>query len=433
MRNAGTHAAGVVIADKPLLDYLPLHRPTSGSEETPIKTVTQFEMGILDSLGMLKVDFLGLATLTVMARACDMIKHATATNTLWTTSPRTTRRRFKLYGRGQTAGVFQLEGTGMTRYLVEMKPQTLDNIIAMVALYRPGPMEFIPSYINRMHGEEKVDYRHPSMEPIFKDTYGIPIYQEQIMRAAVELAGYTPSEADDLRKAISKKQGEKIVKHKQNFIKGRVQKAMPKETAEAIFTDWEEFARYGFNKSHAADYGVISVQTAYLKTHYPAEYMTALMSVFKNDTDRIALYVADTRSLGIEVLPPDVNASCYDFTIEDIQSGKGTKPAVRYGLGAVKNVGEGPVSLIFEARKAGRFIDLNDFARRVDLRAAGKRAMEKSHQGRRTRQPWSAPGDAGFRRPHHCSQCEPLPRCGGGADVPVRVRDGSPGGNHHPA
>jgi DNA polymerase-3 subunit alpha len=375
VRNAGTHAAGVVIGDKPLLEYLPLHRPTSGSEVTPIKTVTQFEMGILDSLGMLKVDFLGLSTLTVMARACDMIKARHGKEYTLDNIPVDDPESFKLYGRGQTAGVFQVEGTGMTRYLMEMKPQTQDNIIAMVALYRPGPLEFIPSYIKRMHGQEKVDYRHPSMEPIFKDTYGIPIYQEQIMRAAVELAGYTPSEADDLRKAIAKKQPEKIVKHKQKFIKG-ASKTMPKETAELIFTDWEEFARYGFNKSHAADYGVISVQTAYLKTHYPAEYMTALMSVFKNDTDRIALYVADTRSLGIEVLPPDVNASCYDFTIEDIQSEKGTKPAVRYGLGAVKNVGEGPVQLIFDARKDGRFTDLNDFARRVDLRAAGKRAIE---------------------------------------------------------
>jgi DNA polymerase-3 subunit alpha len=375
VRNAGTHAAGVVIGDKPLLEYLPLHRPTSGSEVTPIKTVTQFEMGILDSLGMLKVDFLGLSTLTVMARACDMIKARHGKEYTLDNIPVDDPESFKLYGRGQTAGVFQVEGTGMTRYLMEMKPQTQDNIIAMVALYRPGPLEFIPSYIKRMHGVEKVDYRHPSMEPIFKDTYGIPIYQEQIMRAAVELAGYTPSEADDLRKAIAKKQGEKLVKHKQKFIKG-ASKTMPKETAELIFTDWEEFARYGFNKSHAADYGVISVQTAYLKTHYPAEYMTALMSVFKNDTDRIALYVADTRSLGIDVLPPDVNASCYDFTIEDISSEKGTRPAVRYGLGAVKNVGEGPVQLIFDARKDGLFSDLNDFARRVDLRAAGKRAIE---------------------------------------------------------
>jgi len=325
---------------------------------------------------MLKVDFLGLSTLTVMARACDMIKARHGKEYTLDNIPVDDPESFKLYGRGQTAGVFQVEGTGMTRYLMEMKPQTQDNIIAMVALYRPGPLEFIPSYIKRMHGEEKVEYRHPSMEPIFKDTYGIPIYQEQIMRAAVELAGYTPSESDDLRKAIAKKQPEKIVKHKQKFIKGASEKGMPKETAELIFTDWEEFARYGFNKSHAADYGVISVQTAYLKSHYPSEYMSALMSVFKNDTDRIAMYVADTRSLGIEVLPPDVSYSGYDFTIEDINTESKPKPAVRFGLGAVKNVGEGPVLLIIEARKAGPFTDLNDFARRVDLRAAGKRAIE---------------------------------------------------------
>ncbi len=376
VRNAGTHAAGVVIADKPLIEYLPLHRPTSGSEETPIKMVTQFEMGILDSLGMLKVDFLGLSTLTVMARACKMIKARHGVEFNLDNIPVDDPESFKLYGRGQTAGVFQVEGTGMTRYLIEMKPETQDNIIAMVALYRPGPLEFIPSYIRRMHGEEKVEYRHPSMEPIFKDTFGIPIYQEQIMRAAVELAGYTPSESDDLRKAIAKKQPEKIVKHKQKFIKGASAKTMPKEVAEQIFTDWEEFARYGFNKSHAADYGVISVQTAYLKTHYPAEYMSALMSVFKNDSDRIALYVTDTRALGIDVLPPDVNHPAYDFTIEDEQDAIEKRPAIRFGLGAIKNVGEGPVTLILAARQDGPFTDLNDFARRVDLRTAGKRAIE---------------------------------------------------------
>ena len=279
-----------------------------------------------------------------MARACDMIMARHGVEFNLDNIPVDDPESFKLYGRGQTAGVFQVEGTGMTRYLIEMKPETQDNIIAMVALYRPGPLEFIPSYIKRMHGEEKVEYRHPSLEPIFKDTFGIPIYQEQIMRAAVELASYTPSESDDLRKAIAKKQPEKLVKHKQKFIKGASAKTMPKEVAEQIFTDWEEFARYGFNKSHAADYGVISVQTAYLKTHYPAEYMSALMSVFKNDSDRIALYVTDTRTLGIEVLPPDVNHSAYDFTIEDKQGASGKCPAIRFGLGAIKNVGEGPVA-----------------------------------------------------------------------------------------
>ena len=265
VRNAGTHAAGVVISDKPILEYLPLHRPTSNSEETPIKTVTQFEMGILDSLGMLKVDFLGLITLSVMAKACDMIEKRHGIKFDLNNIPLDDPKSFELMGSGQTAGVFQVEGGGMTRYLVQMKPKTLDNIIAMVALYRPGPMAFIPDYIARMHGEAEVEYRHPKLEPIFKDTYGIPVYQEQLMRAAVELAGYTPSESDELRKAISKKKKEEIEKHRKKFVDGAVKQGMEKEIAEAIYSDWEEFARYGFNKSHAADYGVIAVETAYLK------------------------------------------------------------------------------------------------------------------------------------------------------------------------
>ncbi len=374
VRNAGTHAAGVVIGDRPLLEYLPLHRPTSGSEETPIKTVTQFEMGVLDSLGMLKVDFLGLSTLTVMARACELIKERHAVDYNLDNIPVDDPEAFKLYGRGQTAGIFQVEGTGMTRYMIEMKPKNLDHIIAMVALYRPGPLDFIPSYIKRMHGEETVEYRHPALQPIFSDTYGIPIYQEQLMRAAVELAGYTASEADELRKAISKKLADKIRKHKQKFIAGASERGIPQETADAIFTDWEEFARYGFNKSHAADYGVISVQTAFLKARYPAEYMSALMSVFKDDAGKIAMYAADSRAMGIDVLPPDINHSRFGFTIEDRPSGK---PAIRFSMGAIKNVGQGPVELIVAARQdGGPFKDINDFSRRVDLRAVGKRALE---------------------------------------------------------
>ena len=248
VRNAGTHAAGVVISDKPIVDYLPLHRPTSNSEETPIKTVTQFEMGILDSLGMLKVDFLGLITLSVMARACDMIEKRHGVKFDLDNIPLDDPKSFELMGSGQTAGVFQVEGGGMTRYLVQMKPKSLDNIIAMVALYRPGPMAFIPDYIARMNGEAEVEYRHPKLEPIFKDTYGIPVYQEQLMRAAVELAAYTPSESDELRKAISKKKKEDIEKHRKKFVNGAVKEGMDKETAEAIYTDWEEFARYGFQQ-----------------------------------------------------------------------------------------------------------------------------------------------------------------------------------------
>jgi len=372
VRNAGTHAAGVVISDKPIMDYLPLHRPTSNSEETPIKSVTQFEMGILDSLGMLKVDFLGLITLTVMARACDMIEKRHGIKFDLNNIPIDDPKSFELMGNGNTAGVFQVEGGGMTRWLVQMKPKNLDNIIAMVALYRPGPMAFIPDYISRMHGESEVEYRHPAMEPIFKDTFGIPVYQEQLMRAAVELAGYTPSESDELRKAISKKKKEDIDKHRAKFVKGAVEKGMDQSIADAIYMDWEEFARYGFNKSHAADYGVIAVQTAYLKSTYPAEYMAALLSANAGITEKVAFYVADSRNMDVPVLPPDVNASNWDFDIEDPEG----VPSIRFGLGAIKNVSQGAVETIMEARNEGKFTDLNDFSRRADLRSVGKRSLE---------------------------------------------------------
>jgi len=798
VRNAGTHAAGVIIADKPIIEYLPLHRPTgNNAEDTPVKTVSQFEMTVLDSLGMLKVDFLGLSTLTVMARACDMIKKRHGVELNLNNIPVDDPATYELLGRGDTAGVFQVEGSGMRRWLMQMKPRELANVIAMVALFRPGPMDFIPGYIRRMHGEEEVEYRHPALEPIFKETYGYPVYQEQLMFAAMELAGYTAPEADDLRKAIAKKLKDKLLKHREKFIKGASERGISKETAAAIFDDWEEFARYGFNKclpgdvevldatsgrlvkiedlftgketlgdtlscdldslrlhaspvarvmengvkpvfrlttasgrsieatgnhpfytssgwrnleelragdfiatprrlpvegqddwpehqvialghllaegnlchphsvyfysqdpeqvedfvraaeqfdnvrcsvavhrktfsvyagrlrrtdppgiftwakelgllgknarekeipaaafelnnrqlglliarmwegdghvdlagrslfyatasrrmaqqlqhlllrlgilsrlrmvkfpykegrtgyqlfitgreeiaafadrvgvffvsekrkaalaslrstgmdygvkdvvplevkslvraakarkgitwaalnrvtrvaqhefypssnpskagfarptlgrlaeffedpelqrlassdiywdritaiepagekmtydlevpgdhnfiandilvhnSHAADYGVISVQTGYLKAHYPVEYMTALMSVFKNDTDKVALYAADCRRMGIQVLPPDINMSDWDFTIEDRE---GEKSTIRFGLGAVKNVGQGPVEAILKARQEGPFTSLNDFASRVDLRQVGKRALE---------------------------------------------------------
>jgi len=374
VRNAGTHAAGVVIADKPLIEYLPLARPTTNAEDTPIKTITQFEMGILEKLKMLKVDFLGLATLTIMAKACALIRARHGVDLTLLNIPTDDAATFKFLGNGNTLGVFQLEGSGMTKWLVQMKPTALEHVIAMVALFRPGPMDFIPDYISRMHGEAKVELRHPGLEPIFRDTFGIPIYQEQIMRAAVELAGYTPSESDDLRSAISKKKAKDIVKHHAKFVQGAVSLGMPPETAEAIFTDWEEFARYGFNKSHAADYGFLAVQTGYLKFHYPAEYMTALLTVSKHETDKVALYINDARQMGVEVLPPQVDASAWDFQIEDRP---GEKPAIRFGLGAIKNVGQASAETITRARAAGEvFADLNDFARRVDLRAVGKRALE---------------------------------------------------------
>jgi DNA polymerase III subunit alpha len=373
VRNAGTHAAGVIITDRPIIEYLPLHRPTGNAAESPVKTVTQFEMSILDSLGLLKVDFLGLTTLTIMARACDLICQRYGISFNLDNIPTDDPETYELLGRGETAGVFQVEGSGMRRYLMQMKPKELANMIAMVALFRPGPMDFIPGYIRRMHGEEEVQFRHPTLEPIFKETYGYPVYQEQLMFAAMELAGYSASEADDLRKAIAKKIKEKLLKHREKFIKGSVKNGISEETAAAIFDDWEEFARYGFNKSHAVDYGVIAVQTAYLKAHYAVEYMTALLSVTKNDTAKVALYVADCRRMGILVEPPDINASQWDFDIEDRADGKAV---IRFGMGAVKNVGQGPVDAILLGRAEQPFENLNDFARRVDLRQVGKRALE---------------------------------------------------------
>jgi DNA polymerase III subunit alpha len=374
VRNAGTHAAGVIITDKPIIEYVPLHRPTSHSDDNPVNVITQYEMSVVDDLGLLKVDFLGLVTLTIMSRACELIKGRHGKNYDLRSIPIDDPQVFEFISQGHTTGMFQLEGTGMTRYITEMKPRELAHVIAMIALYRPGPMQFIPQYINRMHDREKPTYRHPALIPIFKDTFGIPIYQEQIMQAAMQLAGYEASDADSLRKAIAKKQEDKLKGHRKRFIEGaQAHSHVSRGDAEQIFHDWEEFARYGFNKSHAADYGVIAVQTGYLKYHYPVEYMTALLSAWKNDITKVATYVADCRSLGIDVLPPDVNSSGYDFTIED-RAGEG--PAIRFGLGAIKNVGQNPVNLILEAREGGAFTDLVDFAHRVDLRQLGRRPLE---------------------------------------------------------
>ncbi|MFN8385840.1 MAG: DNA polymerase III subunit alpha [Anaerolineales bacterium] len=362
-----------MISDKPMIEYLPLHRPTSGSEETPIKTVTQFEMGILESLGMLKVDFLGLITLSVMAKACDLIEKRHGVKLDLNNIPLDDPKSFEIMGAGQTAGLFQVEGGGMTRWIVQMKPKTLDNIIAMVALYRPGPMAFIPDYIARMHGEADVEYRHPALQPIFQDTFGIPVYQEQLMRAAVELAGYTPSESDELRKAISKKKKEDIDKHRAKFVKGAIKQGMEQSVAESIYSDWEEFARYGFNKSHAADYGVIAVQTAYLKANYPTEYMTALLSASAGQTEKVAFYISDAKSMGVPVLPIDINASGWDFEIENTKE----KPSIRFELGAVENVGQGAVELILKERdKTGRSKTSTNLRGVFRLRAVGKRALE---------------------------------------------------------
>ena len=373
LRNVGTHAAGVIISDKPLTEYLPLHRPTNQNEDLPIKSVAQYDMDGINQLGLLKVDFLGLVTLTIMAKACEYIEKRHGVKLTLSSIPIDDPAVYRFISEGHTIGLFQLEGNGMTRYIMQMQPTTVKHVIAMTALFRPGPMEIIPEYIANMHGTKPVVYQHEKLKPILEETYGHAVYQEQIMMAARQLAGYTPGESDDLRSAISKKKVKEVKKHHDKFVKGAVANGISEKTAEEIFAHWEAFAHYGFNKSHATNYGMIAVKTAYLKLHYTVEYMTALLSAWKNDNEKTATYVSECRAMGVQVLPPDVNMSGYDFSIEDRPDGK---TAIRFGLGAVKNVGQGPVDMIIRARGERPFSDITDFARRTDLRAVGKRALE---------------------------------------------------------
>jgi DNA polymerase-3 subunit alpha len=373
VRNVGTHAAGVVVTDKPIVEYIPLHRPTGVTDDTSLKSITQFEMSVVDDLGLLKIDFLGLSTLTIMSRACALIKERHGIDLNLHNIPLDDPKTFDLLGNGYTAGVFQLEGVGMTRWVREMKPKTLSNVIAMVALFRPGPMVNIPSYINRMHKKEKTAYLHPALEPILNETYGITVYQEQIMYTAMNLAGYSASEADILRKGVAKKKEGVLLEQRQRFVSGAVEREIPEDIANKIFDGWEAFARYGFPKGHAADYAVIAVETAYLKANFPLEFMTALLSVSKSDTGKVASYINDCRRMGIEVLPPDVCSSDWDFTIEEREK---SGAAIHFGLGGIKNVGFGPVEAIIEARKNEDFTGLVEFARQVDLRHVGRRALE---------------------------------------------------------
>jgi len=386
-RHASTHAAGVLISDQPLTEYLPLARPTktASSEGETLSSVSQWPMEIVDALGMLKVDFLGLRTLTHMRKACELIEQRHGRTLTLETIPyerdptdpdrdADVKALYDLLARGDTTGVFQVESAGMRRTLREMQPSQFQHIVAVLALYRPGPLENIPTYIRRMHGEESVQYHHPILANILDDTYGIIVYQEQIMQVAVQMAGYEPGEADMIRKAVAKKKRKLMEKHKKMFREGAVRKGIPEKVADAVWGDIEFFARYGFNRAHATDYAVITAQTAYLKAHYPIEFMTAFMTTERHNTEKVGFLIAECRRMGIEVLPPDVNRSGLDFTIE---TGSDGRSAIRFGLGAVKNVGEGPVQAILMARDAGGpFEDLEDFCRRVDLRQVNRRALE---------------------------------------------------------
>ncbi len=380
-RHASTHAAGVVISDKPLVEYLPLNRPTKGAGDDGLGVVTQFPMEIIEKIGLLKVDFLGLATLTIMRRACDLIEQRHGRRLTLTTIPYTRRPDdpaadadvkplFDLLSSGHVDGIFQVESEGMRKVLTTMRPSEFEHIIAVVALYRPGPMDYIPSFVRRMHGEEAIAYHHPDLESILGETFGIIVYQEQIIQIASKMAGYSPGDADQIRKAVGKKIQAEIARHRQKFIDGCVANGYTPAVAEAVYGDIEFFANYGFNKAHAADYAMITCQTAYLKAHYPVEYSTALLSVSRHDTGKVALYAADARRQGIQVLPPEVNTSGLDFTIEE-------NSKIRFGLAAVKNVGEGAVQAILDARaQGGPFRSLDDFCQRADLRLVGKRPLE---------------------------------------------------------
>ena len=379
-RHLSTHAAGVLIADKPLIEYTPLQRAPRGEG-----IISQFCMEDVEAIGLLKLDVLGLSTLTILDRAFQWIERTRGLRLSQETIPLDDPETYALLSSGEVTGIFQVESSGMRRILRDMQPTEFHEIVALLALYRPGPMQFIPDYIDRKFGRQEIIYRHPSLEPILAETYGIIVYQEQIIRIATDLAGYSAAEADLMRRAVGKKKKKDLEEQHSRFVKGAVEHGIPKEVAEEIFADIELFANYGFNKPHSAAYAVITLQTAYLKAHYPVEYMTALLSVERGNLDKLAYFIAECRRLGIEVRPPDVNYSDVDFGIEPLTCKDYAQRdrirdeeelAIRFGLGAIKNVGDGVASLIVEARGDTPFADIDDFASRVDLRQVNKRALE---------------------------------------------------------
>ena len=382
-RNFGVHAAGIVIGDRDLSEYVPLRRDPKEKE-----VITQYPMGPLNDLGLLKMDFLGLRTLTVLHDAEELIRQRVPNFSL-PQVPLDDAATFALLNRAETIGIFQLEG-GMTGFCKQFDFKSIDDIIALSALYRPGPMDLIPDYIKRKKGLAKIRYEHPLLEEVCADTYGVMIYQEQVMAAASRLGGYSLGQADLLRRAMGKKDREKMAKERANFIEGcaRTNK-IPEKKANAIFDLLEKFAGYGFNKSHSAAYGLISYQTAYLKANYPVEFMAGLLSNEINNTDKISTFVGECKRMGIPILPPDVNRSGLKFSPESgtpslgVGEGKDHRQdadatnAIRYGLAAIKNVGQGAMeSAIREREERGEFTSLEDFCRRVDSRIANRKILE---------------------------------------------------------
>lgn len=364
-RHASTHAAGLVITREPLTHYLPLYKAADG----PV--TTQFAKDQIEELGLLKMDLLGLRTLTVIAETLRLISKNGGPVLDIDSIPLNDAKTFELLCAGETTGVFQLESSGMRAILKDLRPEAFEDIVALVALYRPGPLGsgMVEDFIKRKHGVKKITYLHPALEPILRDTYGVILYQEQVMRIASDLAGFTLGEADLLRRAMGKKKPEIIAGLRSQFIKGAVKKGCAPDVAGQIFDLVEYFAGYGFNKSHSAAYALVAYQTAYLKANYRAEYMAALLTSVRDNTDKIAAYVEECRRMGIEVLPPDINESEKDFTVV---GGK-----IRFGLAAIKNVGVGAVEVIIrERQEKGLFRSYADFCRRLDTRVINKRVLE---------------------------------------------------------
>ena len=360
-RNASTHAAGVVIGRYPLKETIPIYKDPSSD-----MPVTQFNMKFVENAGLIKFDFLGLKTLTVLAKTQELLKRRGVQVDL-ANVPLNDKETFKLLCRADTAGVFQFESAGMRKVLRDMQPDKIEDLVALVALYRPGPMGNIPSYIARKHGEEEIDYLHPMLESILKETYGIIIYQEQVMQIAQAMAGYSLGGADLLRRAMGKKKIEEMHKQRKIFLKGATERNVSESKANEVFDLMERFANYGFNKSHAVAYAFISYQTAYLKAHYPVEFMAATMTLDKGDTDKLGFFKRELNHMNIALLPVDVNKSEVDFSVEN--------GAIRYALSAVKNVGESAMKSLVNARTTP-FLDILDFLSRVDTTIINKRALE---------------------------------------------------------
>ena len=363
-RHAGKHAAGVVISDEPLIEHVPLYRDPKSEE-----IITQYPMGPIEKLGLLKMDFLGLRTLTVITNTVRLIAESRGTVVNPETIPLDDARTYQLLADARTFGVFQLESTGMRNALRQLRPERIEDVIAMVALYRPGPMEMIPDFIARRHGRVKPTYDHPLMEKHLQETYGIMVYQEQVLKIASDMAGFSTSEADDLRKAMGKKIPALMAEQRAKFLAGARGRNVKERVAERVFELMGKFAGYGFNKAHASAYGIVAYQTAYLKANYPVQFMAALLTSEMANTDKIVLHMDECRTMGIAVLPPDANVSRFSFGVEG--------ETIRFGLGAVKNVGLKAIEAIAAAREArGSFRSLADFCRRLDLQLVNRRVVE---------------------------------------------------------